>query len=81
MTAGAAAGRRGIAAGAARRRLLVALVAGVALAFLSVPIVIVVPMSFSSASTLAFPPPGFSLRWYRSFFGDQAWLQRRRQLA
>src|SRR4029077_8273303 len=53
---------------------LVALVAGIALVFLSVPILIVVPMSFSSASTLAFPPPGFSVRWYRSFFGTQAWL-------
>lgn len=50
-------------------------VAVLALAFLSVPVVIVLPMSFSSASTLAFPPPGFSVRWYRSFFGDRAWLE------
>ena len=55
-------------------RAVLALVAGTALLFLSVPILIVVPMSFSSASTLAFPPPGFSVRWYRSFFGDPAWL-------
>ena len=50
-------------------------IAVLALVFLSVPIVIVLPMSFSSANTLAFPPPGFSVRWYRSFFGDPAWLQ------
>jgi ABC-type spermidine/putrescine transport system permease subunit II len=76
MTAGATGGNRS-RRGTRQERLdgaLVALVAGVALAFLSVPIVIVVPMSFSSATTLAFPPPGFSLRWYRSFFGTQAWL-------
>jgi ABC-type spermidine/putrescine transport system permease subunit II len=50
-------------------------VALLALVFLAVPVVIVVPMSFSSASTLAFPPPGFSLRWYRAFFGERAWLE------
>ena len=53
----------------------VALVAGCALAFLALPIVIVIPMSFSSASTLAFPPPGLSLRWYQSFLEDPKWLQ------
>src|SRR5690606_14197855 len=33
------------------------------------------PMSFSSASALQFPPPGFSLRWYQALFGDSAWLE------
>jgi ABC-type spermidine/putrescine transport system permease subunit II len=45
------------------------------LAFLALPILIVVPMSFSSAESLRFPPPGFSLRWYVSFFGDPQWLE------
>ena len=27
--------------------------------------------------TLIFPPPGFSLRWYQSFFADAAWRRRR----
>ena len=44
------------------------------LVFLCLPILVVVPMSFSSAGTLQFPPPGFSLRWYASFFGDAGWL-------
>jgi putative spermidine/putrescine transport system permease protein len=44
------------------------------LAFLCLPIVVVIPMSFSSASSLEFPPPGFSLRWYESFFGDARWV-------
>jgi putative spermidine/putrescine transport system permease protein len=43
--------------------------------FLFLPIVIVIPMSFSSANSLQFPPPGFSLRWYESFFGNPAWLE------
>ena len=46
-----------------------------ALGFLCVPILIVVPMSFSSARALTFPPPGFSLRWYQAFFGDPRWME------
>lgn len=46
-----------------------------ALAFLILPLLIVVPMSFSSARALAFPPPGFSLRWYEGFFGDPRWME------
>jgi putative spermidine/putrescine transport system permease protein len=45
------------------------------LLFLVLPILIVVPMSFSSAGTLQFPPPGFSLRWYQSFFSDPQWIE------
>ncbi len=44
------------------------------LIFLIVPILIVIPMSFSSAKALTFPPPGFSLRWYQTFFGDARWM-------
>jgi putative spermidine/putrescine transport system permease protein len=44
------------------------------LSFLCLPILIVVPMSFSSAQSLQFPPPGLSLRWYQSFFDDSRWL-------
>src|SRR5262249_55124801 len=57
----------------ARRLLAVAGVGG--LVFLVVPLLIVVPMSFSSARALAFPPPGFSLRWYETFFNDPRWMQ------
>ena len=56
-------------------RWLVAAFGGAVLLFLCLPIVIVVPMSFSSASSLEFPPPGFSLRWYEAFFGDPRWLR------
>jgi putative spermidine/putrescine transport system permease protein len=44
------------------------------LLFLALPILVVVPMSFSSASALQFPPPGLSLRWYAAFFTDPRWL-------
>jgi ABC-type spermidine/putrescine transport system permease subunit II len=56
------------------RRLLAA-VGIFGLVFLTVPIVIVVPMSFSSAKALTFPPPGFSLRWYETLFGNPRWME------
>lgn len=55
-----------------RRALAAAGVFG--LVFLTVPLLIVIPMSFSSAKALTFPPPGFSLRWYETFFGDPRWM-------
>jgi ABC-type spermidine/putrescine transport system permease subunit II len=42
--------------------------------FLVVPVFIVVAMSFSNTSYLVFPPHGFSLRWYGSFFGSEQWM-------
>jgi len=55
-------------------RLALAAVGIATLAFLMVPIAIVVPMSFSSAQSLTFPPPGLSWRWYDSLFGDPDWM-------
>jgi putative spermidine/putrescine transport system permease protein len=42
--------------------------------FLILPVFIVIPISFSSAQYLTFPPPGFSLQWYESFFSDPQWI-------
>lgn len=68
-------GRNAIgAAGSARRtNLLLRLASGLVLLYLIVPVAIVIPLSFSSGLYLAFPPPGFSLRWYSRFFADPAW--------
>lgn len=41
--------------------------------FLIAPLVIVAIMSFSSGSTLSFPPPDLSTRWYRALADDQRW--------
>jgi putative spermidine/putrescine transport system permease protein len=48
--------------------------AGAVFLYLIFPIVIVVPLSFSSGTYLSFPPPGFALRWYRHFFERSDWL-------
>lgn len=42
-------------------------------ALLMLPAVLIVPMSLSSGSTFAFPPPGWSLRWYENLFEDRGW--------
>ena len=56
------------------RRLLSATVIGLILVFLAFPIVVVVVVSFSSASYLSFPPSALGLRWYRAYFGSEDWL-------
>jgi putative spermidine/putrescine transport system permease protein len=43
--------------------------------FLVLPVFIVIPMSFSSATFLQFPPPGLSLQWYQKYFSDPAWTR------
>jgi len=43
--------------------------------FLVAPILIVVPMSFSTAVSFEFPPPGYSLGYYRAYFADESWLE------
>lgn len=46
---------------------------GLVLAFLVCPVLIVLPLSFTSGSVLAFPLPGISLQWYEDFFSNPLW--------
>jgi putative spermidine/putrescine transport system permease protein len=55
------------------RLLLVAVCVAIGI-FLILPIFIVIPISFSSAKFLQFPPPGWSLQWYQAFFNSPAWM-------
>jgi len=41
--------------------------------FLVLPSLLVIPLSFSDSRYLAFPPPGWSTRWYEAFFGAVEW--------
>jgi putative spermidine/putrescine transport system permease protein len=41
--------------------------------FLIAPTVIVIIMSFSTLSSLRFPPPDLGLRWYRNFWASPEW--------
>jgi putative spermidine/putrescine transport system permease protein len=57
------------------RRIIFALLCAAVLLYLVLPILIVVPMSFSSARFLTFPPPSLSLRWYQEYTGNPVWMQ------
>ena len=45
------------------------------LAFVLVPILIILPMAFSQSQYLAFPPEGFTLHWFTDFFADRRWMK------
>ncbi len=42
--------------------------------FLILPTFVIIPISFSSAKFLQFPPQGFSLQWYADYFGSRTWV-------
>ena len=44
------------------------------LIFVVAPLIVVVPMSLTSGNTLAFPTPGYSLRWFAEIWADGRWL-------
>lgn len=56
------------------RRVSFGTLVGAVLLFLALPIVIIVILSFSSASYLTFPPPALGVRWYRAYLGSGEWL-------
>lgn len=41
---------------------------------ITLPLAIVVPMSFSTAPTLQFPPPGYWLGHYKTYFASEPWI-------
>ncbi len=51
------------------------LISVLALVFLLAPFVVLLPNAFSSGNYLQFPPPGYSLRWFENFFGDDFWTR------
>jgi putative spermidine/putrescine transport system permease protein len=55
------------------RRLLVAACTAIYL-FLMLPLVVVFPISLSSAPYMQFPPPGFSTQWYDRYLADPQWI-------
>ena len=56
-------------------RITLYIICGLIACYLILPILIVFPMSLSSAEFLTFPPPGFSLKWFQRYFSDPSWLQ------
>ena len=55
------------------RRLLLVLACCLIVGFLLLPLVVIVPIAFTTSRSLTFPPPGFSLRWYEYLLSDETW--------
>ena len=45
------------------------------LAFLLLPIVVIMPLSFADSSFLVYPIPGWSLKWYQNLFTSDDWTR------
>lgn len=50
------------------------LTTGVIAAFLLLPVVFIVLLSFGSSQWLVFPPPGWTFKWYGQFFSNPEWM-------
>lgn len=48
-------------------------IAGLLLFFLFMPLVVVIPMSFTSEPFFTFPIPGWSTRWYEELYASSDW--------
>jgi ABC-type spermidine/putrescine transport system permease subunit I len=44
------------------------------IAFLCLPSLFVIPVSFTSGTFIEFPPQGFSLRWYSTYLSSPGWV-------
>ncbi len=69
-------GRDRLAGGPAVREGGAAFTLGVflVLAFLVLPSLVVIPVSFTESAFLEWPPKGFTLKWYEDFFQSPVWL-------
>ncbi|KDE41192.1 Spermidine Putrescine ABC transporter permease component potC [Nitrincola lacisaponensis] len=47
---------------------------GLILVFLMIPVLVIIPLSFSDSSFLTYPIQGFSLRWYEQIFSAGPWM-------
>ena len=45
------------------------------LLFLLLPILVIIPLSFSESSFLVYPIPGWSLKWYQNLFESAEWAR------
>ena len=55
------------------RRILMVALGALTVFYLLAPTLVIIPMSFTEASILSFPPQGFSLQWYEEMFTDRQW--------
>lgn len=49
-------------------------VVALVLLFLLIPIIVIPILSFGTSTWLEFPPPGFTLKWYKELFSSSEWF-------
>lgn len=49
--------------------------AWIVIGFLVLPTLLVIPLAFTSSQFLEFPPPGYGLNWFRTYFESPLWIQ------
>ncbi|MCB1479999.1 MAG: ABC transporter permease subunit [Rhodobiaceae bacterium] len=57
-----------------RRTRILPAYSAIAIFFLVVPTLMVIPIAFTSSRFLEFPPPGYSLRWFELYFNSPIWI-------
>jgi putative spermidine/putrescine transport system permease protein len=57
-----------------RGRLLLVVACAAIYFFLMLPLLVVFPISLSSAQYMQFPPPGLSWQWYERYLDDPQWI-------
>lgn len=56
------------------RRYSARLLTGLILAYLIVPLAVIVPMSLTAGTMLTLPTPGWSMRWFETVLTDERWI-------
>ena len=56
-------------------RILLAGLAGLILLYLILPMLVVIPLSFSGQNFLSFPPKSWSFKWYEAMADNPLWLE------
>jgi putative spermidine/putrescine transport system permease protein len=55
-----------------RSRMLLRIAVAVGLAFIYIPLIVIVVYAFNSSRILEWPPPGFTTHWFHQAFNDEA---------
>jgi putative spermidine/putrescine transport system permease protein len=66
--------RHRVGSGFSLGRVILWIFVTIVLLYLVFPVFVVIPVSFSSAKYLQFPPPGWSLQWYENYFERPGWV-------
>lgn len=57
-----------------KERIFVYVAALIVLTFLMVPIIVIPILSFGTSTWLEFPPPGYTMKWYKTLFSSSEWF-------